>query len=55
MGIPRTDLLVINAQTLLTVALACVAGAYVTRLTAGLVPAFNIPDLAVHDFHTDTP
>jgi CIC family chloride channel protein len=48
-------LLVVNAQTLLPVALACVAGAYVTRLTAGLAPAFNIPDLAVHDFHTAAP
>lgn len=48
-------LLVINAQTLLPVALACVAGAYITRLTAGLAPAFNIPDLVAHDLHTGTP
>jgi chloride channel protein, CIC family len=49
-------LLVVNAQTLLPVALACVAGAYITRLTAGLAPAFNnIPDLVAHDLHTGTP
>ncbi|MBT5434443.1 MAG: chloride channel protein [Rhodospirillaceae bacterium] len=48
-------LLATNATTLLPVAIACVAGAYITRVTAGMTPAFNIPTLQVFDLHAAAP
>lgn len=40
-------LLTINASTLLPVALACVVAAWITRLTTGLDPTIDIPDLQI--------
>ena len=40
-------LLAINAGTLLPVSLACVVAAWVTRITTGINPAFDIPDLLI--------
>jgi len=48
-------LLAVNASTVLPVAIACVAGAYITRLTAGLAPAIDIAELRIEDLHTASP
>ena len=47
-------LLTINAATLLPVSLACVTAAWVTRMTTGIDPALDIPDLQIPDHHAGT-
>lgn len=44
-------LLTISARTLLPVSLACVVAAWITRMTTGIDPALDIPDLMIPEQH----
>jgi len=44
-------LLTISARTLLPVSLACVVAAWITRITTGIDPALDIPDLMIPEQH----